>query len=149
MRLEQRGWHCLRGNGTGLSSACAEREKNCAEILPSIPSMTYRESGASVNDGQLNCLVRSQEDMPLSQLSRELATTMQEFTQHGCGRVESNRVSIVLRMLLRCCARGVRPFGVSLLAAGYDDEGPHLYQIDPSGSYWVPAAHKPTPTPRI
>ena len=60
MRLEQRGWHCLRGNGTGLSSACAEREKNCAEILPSIPSMTYRESGASVNDGQLNCLVRSQ-----------------------------------------------------------------------------------------
>jgi hypothetical protein len=34
--------------------------KNCAEILPSIPSMTYRESGASVNDGQLNCLVRSQ-----------------------------------------------------------------------------------------
>ena len=75
--------------------------------------------------------MRSQEDMPLSQLSRELATTMQEFTQHGCGRVESNRVSIVLRVLLRRCARGVRPFGVSLLAAGYDDEGPHLYQIDP------------------
>ena len=37
------------------------------------------------------------------------------------------------------CARssGVRPFGVSLLAAGYDDDGPHLYQIDPSGSYWA------------
>merc|ERR1719424_2143853 len=32
---------------------------------------------------------------------------------------------------------GVRPFGVSLLAAGYDDDGPHLYQIDPSGSYWA------------
>ena len=32
---------------------------------------------------------------------------------------------------------GVRPFGVSLLAAGYDDDGPHLYQIDPSRSFWA------------
>lgn len=32
--------------------------------------------------------------------------------------------------------RGVRPFGVSLLLAGYDDNGPQLYQVDPSGSYW-------------
>ena len=31
---------------------------------------------------------------------------------------------------------GVRPFGVSLLLAGYDKDGPHLYQIDPSGSYF-------------
>ena len=26
---------------------------------------------------------------------------------------------------------------MSLLAAGYDDDGPHLYQIDPSGSFWA------------
>ena len=39
---------------------------------------------------------------------------MQEFTQRG----------------------GVRPFGISLLAAGYDDDGPQLYQIDPSGAYY-------------
>ena len=32
---------------------------------------------------------------------------------------------------------GVRPFGVSLLLAGYDDAGPQLYQIDPSGSYFA------------
>ena len=32
---------------------------------------------------------------------------------------------------------GVRPFGVSLLMAGYDDNGPQLYQIDPSGSYFA------------
>jgi hypothetical protein len=31
----------------------------------------------------------------------------------------------------------VRPFGVSLLLAGYDDNGPQLYQIDPSGSYFA------------
>ncbi len=30
----------------------------------------------------------------------------------------------------------MRPFGVSILYAGYDDDGPHLYQIDPSGAYF-------------
>ena len=30
----------------------------------------------------------------------------------------------------------MRPFGVSLLIAGYDHNGPSLYQVDPSGSYW-------------
>jgi len=30
----------------------------------------------------------------------------------------------------------VRPFGVSLLIAGYDDDGPQLFQADPSGSYF-------------
>lgn len=39
---------------------------------------------------------------------------MQEYTQSG----------------------GVRPFGVSLLVAGYDEDGPHLYQLDPSGAYY-------------
>jgi len=27
------------------------------------------------------------------------------------------------------CFSGVRPFGVSLLIAGYDDNGPQLYQV--------------------
>jgi len=53
--------------------------------------------------------------IPISQLVRELASIMQDFTQSG----------------------GVRPFGVSLLLAGYDDLGPQLYQVDPSGSYWA------------
>ncbi len=30
--------------------------------------------------------------------------------------------------------RGVRPFGVSLLIVGYDEETPYLYQCDPSVS---------------
>uniref|UniRef100_A0A7S1U880 Proteasome alpha-type subunits domain-containing protein n=2 Tax=Phaeomonas parva TaxID=124430 RepID=A0A7S1U880_9STRA len=53
------------------------------------------------------------ENQPISQLVKETAQVVQEYTQSG----------------------GVRPFGVSVLAAGYDEEGPHLYQIDPSGVY--------------
>eukprot|EP00245_Coleochaete_scutata_P009511 TRINITY_DN3148_c0_g1_i1.p1 TRINITY_DN3148_c0_g1~~TRINITY_DN3148_c0_g1_i1.p1 ORF type:complete len:236 (+),score=52.25 TRINITY_DN3148_c0_g1_i1:106-813(+) len=55
------------------------------------------------------------ESIPVAQLVRETAAVMQEFTQSG----------------------GVRPFGVSLLVAGYDDNGPQLYQVDPSGSYFA------------
>ncbi|CAL5335378.1 unnamed protein product [Camellia sinensis] len=54
------------------------------------------------------------EPIPVTQLVRETAGVMQEFTQSG----------------------GVRPFGVSLLVAGFDDKGPQLYQVDPSGSYF-------------
>ncbi|KAL6065318.1 Protein phosphatase PP2A regulatory subunit B [Balamuthia mandrillaris] len=57
-----------------------------------------------------------QSPIPVSQIVREMAFVMQEFTQSG----------------------GVRPFGVSLLVAGYDDiAGPQMYQVDPSGSYWA------------
>ncbi|KAI3853620.1 hypothetical protein MKW98_025137 [Papaver atlanticum] len=47
------------------------------------------------------------ETIPVTQLVRETAAVMQEFTQSG----------------------GVRPFGVSLLVAGFDDNGPQLYQV--------------------
>eukprot|EP01112_Ceratiomyxa_fruticulosa_P019238 TRINITY_DN626_c0_g3_i1.p1 TRINITY_DN626_c0_g3~~TRINITY_DN626_c0_g3_i1.p1 ORF type:complete len:234 (+),score=64.49 TRINITY_DN626_c0_g3_i1:293-994(+) len=53
--------------------------------------------------------------IPVVGVVKELASVMQEFTQSG----------------------GVRPFGVSLLIAGYDEKGPQLYQVDPSGSYWA------------
>jgi len=55
------------------------------------------------------------ETIPVNQLVKELAEIMQEFTQSG----------------------GVRPFGVSLLIAGFDEQGPQLFQVDPSGSYWA------------
>ncbi|KAJ3626914.1 hypothetical protein Zmor_004152 [Zophobas morio] len=55
------------------------------------------------------------EQMPTLQNVLEVASVMQEFTQSG----------------------GVRPYGVSLLMAGYDHQGPKLYQIDPSGSYFA------------
>merc|ERR1711920_432486 len=52
--------------------------------------------------------------IPVSQIVREQAAVMQEFTQSG----------------------GVRPFGISLMIAGFDDAGPQLFQVDPSGSYF-------------
>jgi len=52
--------------------------------------------------------------IPTSQIVREVAGIAQEFTQQG----------------------GVRPFGVSLMIAGIDDNGPHLFQVDPSGAYF-------------
>jgi len=55
------------------------------------------------------------ENIPVNQIVKEMAAVMQEYTQSG----------------------GVRPFGVSLLIAGFDEQGPHLFQVDPSGSYWA------------
>ncbi|KAF9075933.1 20S proteasome subunit [Rhodocollybia butyracea] len=53
---------------------------------------------------------------PTRVLTQEIATVMQQATQSG----------------------GVRPYGVSLLVAGWDiHRGPTLYQVDPSGSYWA------------
>lgn len=50
------------------------------------------------------------EPIPTSQLVQKVAYIMQEYTQSG----------------------GVRPFGVSLLIAGWDSDKPALFQCDPS-----------------
>ncbi|KAL1122929.1 hypothetical protein AAG570_003254 [Ranatra chinensis] len=49
------------------------------------------------------------------QLVQRVAAVMQEYTQSG----------------------GVRPFGVSLLICGWDEDKPALYQCDPSGAYFA------------
>ena len=54
------------------------------------------------------------ETIPISQSAKKIGGVAQDFTQSG----------------------GVRPFGVSLLIAGYDKRGPQLYQVDPSGAYF-------------
>ncbi|CAD8193939.1 unnamed protein product [Paramecium octaurelia] len=58
--------------------------------------------------------LKYQEEIFVQTLSRELAEDVQVATQRG----------------------GIRPFGVSILIAGYDEEGPHLVQLDPSGAYY-------------
>lgn len=40
----------------------------------------------------------------------------------------------MLTLLIMCIFSGVRPFGVSLLVAGWDDDRPYLFQCDPSVS---------------
>lgn len=34
------------------------------------------------------------------------------------------------------CYNSVRPFGVVSILGGVDENGPHLYMIEPSGTYW-------------
>jgi len=34
------------------------------------------------------------------------------------------------------CANSVRPFGINAIVGGVDDDGAHLYMIEPSGVYW-------------
>ncbi|KAK0547756.1 Proteasome subunit alpha type-2 [Tilletia horrida] len=69
---------------------------------------------------------------PTRVLVQELATIMQQATQRG---------SVILfpsAMFSGIEDSGVRPFGVSLLVAGFDEHrGPSLYQVDPSGSYFM------------
>ena len=61
-----------------------------------------------------------QESMPVEQLVRRLCDTKQGYTQFG----------------------GMRPFGVSFLYAGWDEEsGFQLYHSDPSGNYAGWKAH--------
>lgn len=51
--------------------------------------------------------------VPIVTLVSKVAMVMQEYTQMG----------------------GVRPFGVVLLVAGVDLDGPQLYKVEPSGSF--------------
>ncbi|GJQ72905.1 hypothetical protein Trydic_g1552 [Trypoxylus dichotomus] len=51
----------------------------------------------------------------VKQLVQRVAAVMQEYTQSG----------------------GVRPFGVSLLVCGWDNNRPYLFQCDPSGAYFA------------
>jgi 20S proteasome subunit alpha 2 len=85
----------------------------------------------------------------------EIAMVMQDATQSGwVGSVAAlfrwrlpRRIRwkhLVFHVQNRCwllCSlvgSGVRPFGVSLLVAGFDNARGHtLYQVDPSGSFWA------------
>ncbi|MEM4474970.1 MAG: archaeal proteasome endopeptidase complex subunit alpha [Fervidicoccaceae archaeon] len=54
------------------------------------------------------------EPIPVEFLTKSISDIKQAYTQHG----------------------GVRPFGVSLLIAGVDATGPHLFKTDPAGQYF-------------
>lgn len=71
------------------------------------------------------------EDIPVELLAQRLCDLKQGYTQYG-GTILHTFRSICLLI----SSTGLRPFGVSLLYAGYD---PHykfqLYHSDPSGNY--------------
>ena len=70
---------------------------------------------------------------PTRVLTQEIATVMQQATQSGCADP-----MVVAGMRTDLVHSGVRPYGVSLLVAGWDsNRGPSLYQVDPSGSFWA------------
>ncbi len=98
------------------------------------------------------------EHIPVAQLVREVAAVMQEFTReyrvaytrcrsaalpqrsaHTLAPCPGQRPAKGVRVfaVVSVESGGVRPFGVSLMLAGFDDNGPQLYQIDPSGSYFA------------
>ncbi|KAF6139844.1 hypothetical protein GIB67_009691 [Kingdonia uniflora] len=52
-----------------------------------------------------------------------------------CRMVDVNALQIFL-MDDNCLFVQSRPFGVSLLIAGHDENGPSLYYTDPSGTFW-------------
>jgi len=62
-----------------------------------------------------NYHLKYEEEIPTAQLVQQVSSVMQEYTQQG----------------------GVRPFGVSLLICGWDDDRPYLFQCDPSGAYFA------------
>lgn len=69
---------------------------------------------------------------PTRVLTQEIATVMQQATQSGYVLFQYHRIALIWS------CRGVRPYGVSLLVAGWDiNRGPTLYQVDPSGSFWA------------
>lgn len=70
---------------------------------------------------------------PTKILVQEVAAVMQKATQSGY--VPALRIC---RKDLADACSGVRPYGISLLIAGWDaHRGQSLYQVDPSGSYWA------------
>ena len=76
------------------------------------------------------------EEPSVATLVKELAGIMQEYTQSGYTFGFFNM--LIVKVSFELMHSGVRPFGVSLLIAGFDKvTGPALYQVDPSGSFFA------------
>ena len=78
-------------------------------------------------------LLSYNEDIPVELLAQRLCDLKQGYTQFGGTPIVA---LLIPSDSLTACSTGLRPFGVSLLYAGYD---PHykfqLYHSDPSGNY--------------
>jgi len=73
------------------------------------------DARALVDRARTECQVNSfnySEKLAVGSLVKKLCDFKQSYTQYG----------------------GVRPFGTAMLIAGIDNDGPHLYETDPSGA---------------
>lgn len=86
---------------------------NCGVVYAGMPA-DYRVILKKGRKAAQQYISKYRDPIPTGTIVREVASVCQEFTQQG----------------------GVRPFGVSLMMAGCDDNGPHLFQVDPSGAYF-------------
>jgi 20S proteasome subunit alpha 3 len=82
-------------------------------------------------------LLQYNEDIPVELLAQRLCDMKQGYTQFGGNKYLVHAVEKIIDLFSLFLFRlGLRPFGVSLLYAGYD---PHykfqLYHSDPSGNY--------------
>lgn len=81
-------------------------------------------------------LLNYNEDIPVEILAQRLCDLKQGYTQFGGEWAHILGPSILHLLTAPFSSTGLRPFGVSLLYAGYD---PHyqfqLYHSDPSGNY--------------
>lgn len=86
------------------------------DIICAVAGITS-DANILIDHARITCqryLYTYQEPMPVEQLVQSVCNLKQSYTQHG----------------------GMRPFGVSILYAGWDKHyGFQLYQSDPSGNY--------------
>ncbi len=52
------------------------------------------------------------------------------------GKVADSKIASYLESQIKTQKSSKRPYGVGLLIAGVDDQGPHIYETCPSGNYY-------------
>jgi hypothetical protein len=107
-------WDRVFWNGARLSCLDCQSTQECPGILEDIRRVSPNAGSRSV---YRNC---------------DAGSNTIRVSSHNCPSVICTNSSWFPKR------SGVRPFGVSLLVAGWDSHrGPTLYQVDPSGSYWA------------
>jgi proteasome alpha subunit len=86
-------------------------DEKIAVVSAGLVGDARRLVGIARRQAQDNKMVFS-EPIQVQVMSKEIAETKQAFTQYG----------------------GLRPFGVSFIIAGIDENGPQLFQTEPSGA---------------
>lgn len=126
-------WH-----GSRFPNSCRESEKDCAGLLESVrrvPAYKGFSAGGGGCDAEGDSVWVSRCACQRYQVCGWKAKTITvKGGLAGCSERRYSRNGWNSADL----SSGVRPYGISLLIAGWDSHrGQSLYQVDPSGSYWA------------